>query len=55
MTDRVKDLLAKDPKLANDSSKGHTPLEWAAGGGRVDVAQTLLEHGGKTSEEPVSA
>ena len=53
MTDRVKDLLAKDPKLAHDSSKGHTPLEWAAWGERVDVARILLEHGARIRGEAI--
>ena len=53
MTDRVKDMLAKDPKLANDSSNGHTPLEWAAWGERVDVARILLEHGARIRGEAI--
>src|SRR5260221_12597350 len=40
---RVQGLLKGHPDLGfNKSSKGGTPLHWAAGGGHKDVAERLL-------------
>ena len=45
MTERVKQMLAKDPSLAKDKSTGGYPIEWAAWGQNVDVARILVDYG----------
>jgi len=45
-TDRLRELLAKDPTLANGfGDDGFQPLPLAAFYGHVDAARVLLEHG----------
>ena len=44
MTERVQEMLVKDPSLANDNSTFLSPLGWAAFGGQIEVARMLIEY-----------
>ena len=48
--ERVRELLDRDPQLANDRSTGLSPLGWAAFGNQVETAEELIDHGARMDD-----
>lgn len=53
LLDRLREILERDPTLANDLSTGLPPLGWAAfGGPQFESARILIEHGAVIDRPP---
>jgi ankyrin repeat protein len=52
MSDRLREILRREPSLANDQSTGVSPLGWSVYGGRLESARILLEHGAIIDRRP---
>jgi len=48
--DEVREMLARDPALANDRSTELSPLGWAAFGNQTEVAKVLLDAGARMDD-----
>jgi ankyrin repeat protein len=52
MYDRLREILAREPSLANDLSTGLSPLGWATYGAQSQSARILIEHGAIIDRPP---
>ncbi len=52
MRDRLREILHRDPEMANDLRTGISPLGWSTYGGQMESARILLEHGAIVDRPP---
>jgi len=48
--ERVRELLDRDPELANDRSTELSPLGWASFGNQVEIARELIDRGARMDD-----
>jgi ankyrin repeat protein len=52
LLDPLREILRREPALANDLTTGLSPLGWSAYGGQVEAAQILIDHGAIVNRPP---
>jgi ankyrin repeat protein len=52
MYDCLREILQREPALANDLSTGNSPIGWSAYGGHLESASILLDHGAILDRPP---
>jgi ankyrin repeat protein len=50
--DQLREILQREPSVANDLSTGISPLGWSVYGGHLESARILLEHGAILDRPP---